>query len=877
MAKASFAFSNFTAGELSPRLDGRTDLAKYFNGVKTMQNFTTHPHGGASRRPGTKFVRETKTSDTSAYSSTTNINRLIPFEFNVEQAYVLEFGSSYFRIHKDGGTVVDGSSNPIEVTTPYTHDKLAALKFTQSADVMYVAHPDFLPRKITRTSHTSWTITEVDLARGPFLDDNTTSTTLSASQRTGDVTITASANTFASTDVGRLIKIYDGFAKIKTFTNATSVVATVQQNQDGRTELMPNYNTTTVSAHEGDPDATGLEHNDRYQDSAGNFVNQGFKVGQRITVTLFSNAANNQTSAIIVEVTDDTILLSPKSDLVNEASALNNSSVSNIIMAGDLGATTEWALGAFSSTTGFPAAVTFYEDRLVFAATTLQPQTVFFSVAGSFEDFFNGVEAADGLTFTIGSNQVNVIRHLSAGRVLLIGTSGGEFVLSSSEQSALTPTNAVIKKQASYGSADVQPVQAANVQLFVQRAKRKLRELIFDFNTDSYQAPDLTILAEHVTQGLLKEIAFQQEPDNIVWCVMEDGSFAGMTYRREENVVAWHDHKLGGFAGNCTVTVSDYANIAVGTTLKFTKSDGTLVTFTSEAVGSSSPVSSTGFRPNTNNNTTADNIFTAINAHADFTVANPAAAVVTVEETSPSPGGFLSVVSSDTDRLTTTNQSFPLVKNVAVIPGTAGEDFVYLVVHRTINGVNKIFIEFLQPFDFGTETQDAFFVDAGLTYSGSAATSISGLNHLEGETVQILANGAIHASKTVSSGSVTLDRSITKAHIGLGYKSTLQTMRIEAGGTQGTAQGKTKRIHEIVLRFFRSVGVKVGSALTELDEIPFRTTGQAMNSPIPLFNGDKIVEFRGGFEEDGFIFVVQDQALPLTITGIFPRLITFDE
>jgi len=108
MAKASPAFTNFTAGELSPRLDGRTDLSKYLNGVKKMENLIVHPHGGASRRPGTKFVREVKNS---AHNC-----RLIPFEFNVTQAYILEFGDEYFRIHKDGGTVVDGSSDPIEVS-----------------------------------------------------------------------------------------------------------------------------------------------------------------------------------------------------------------------------------------------------------------------------------------------------------------------------------------------------------------------------------------------------------------------------------------------------------------------------------------------------------------------------------------------------------------------------------------------------------------------------------------------------------------------------------------------------------------------------------------------------------------------------------------
>jgi len=359
--------------------------------------------------------------------------------------------------------------------------------------------------------------------------------------------------------------------------------------------------------------------------------------------------------------------------------------------------------------------------------------------------------------------------------------------------------------------------------------------------------------------------------------VLENGLFSGMTYRREENVIAWHEHIIGGRSGACTITVSDYANIATGTTLKFTKSDGTIVTFTSEAAGSSDPSSSLGFRPNTNNNTTADNIFTAVNAHADFTVANPAAAIVTIEETSPTPTGFLSCVSSDTTRLATTDQTHALVESVATIPGDLNEDDTYLVVQRTINNATKRYVEYFSSFDFGSDVEDAFFIDSGLTYSGTAATSISGLGHLEGQVVSILANGATHPNKTVSSGGITLDFAVTKAHIGLNYNSTLQTMRIEAGGTEGTAQGKTKRIHEVVLRLFRTVGVKVGSSETELDRIPFRSSAQSMSAAIPLFTGDKEIEFRGGFDTDGFVVVQQDQPLPLTVIGIFPRLITYDQ
>ena len=865
MAKASPPFNNFTAGELSPRLEGRTDVSKYFNGCKKLQNFLIHPHGGASRRPGTKYVNTVKAS--------ANFTRLIPFEFNVEQAYILEFGNQYFRIHKDGGTVVDGSSNAIEVSTVYLTAQVADIKFTQSADVMYLTHPLHPVQKITRTSHTAWTISEVAFLRGPMQDPNITDTTLTANGRTGSgKTITASASTFVSTDVGRLLKLHDGFAKVTGFTSATVVTATVQENAEGRSELMPAYVASTIAFYEGDPSSTGLEHNDRITDTTGSFITQGFKVGQKATITGAGTSGNNITSGLIVQVSADTILFSPSVDLVNEAAG------QAITLNGDLTADDNFSLGAFSTTTGHPAAVTFYEQRLVFGNTNAQPQTLFFSVGGSFEDFADGIDADDALTYTIGSNQVNVIRYLASGRVLIVGTSGGEFAVSASGSSVpLSPTNAQIKRQANYGSANIQPIQVGNVTMFVQRASRKIRELVYNFDTDSYQAPDLTVLAEHITDTGITDVAFQQEPDNIVWCVLTNGNLVGMTYRREEEVVGWHEHIVGGRFGECTVTVSDYANIAVGTTLTFTKSDGSTVTFTSEAAGSSSPASATGFRPNTNNNTTADNIFTAINAHADFTVANPSAAIVVITETIHSSTGFLSCLSSDTTRLETANESQAVVESIAVVPGDLNEDSLYMIVKRTVNGATVRFIEYFSAFDFGNDIEDAFFVDSGLTYSGSAATSISGLNHLEGQTVSILANGATHPDKVVASGAISLDRSVTKAHIGLAYNSILQTMRVDAGGTEGTAQGKIKRIHDITLRLFNTAGISVGSSETEIDRIPFRSSANVMGSALPMFTGDKEVEFRGGFDNDGFIVIKQNQPLPATILAIFPRLQTFDQ
>jgi hypothetical protein len=843
MPRTTLALSSFVSGEFSAKLDGRTDFEKYSSGCKTLENMLVHPQGAATRRVGTQFISEVK--DSSAKT------RLIPFEFSITQTYMLEFGNQYIRFFKDKGQItesnktitgitaanpavvtssshgysngdfviitgvvgmtqvngktfkvadkttntfelqdVDGTdinssgytayssggvANKIyQITTSYTTAQLPDLKFAQSADVLYITHNSHEVSKLSRTGHTSWSLDEIEFTDGPYLSQNTTATTMTPGATTGDdQTLTASASTFASTDVGRLINFSNGYAKIRSYTSATVVKIDIKDNFDN-------------------------------------------------------------TSAV-----------------------------------------TTWKLGAFSDTTGHPSCVSFFEQRLVFAGTTDEPQTLYFSKSGDYENMTTGTNADDAMVYTIASNQVNAIRYLKAVRTLIVGTSGGEWTVSADgTDAAVTPSNVTIKKQSSYGSSTVDAIPAGNATLFLQRAKRKIRELAYDFDVDGYTAPDLTILNETVTDSGINEMAYQQSPDSNLWCVREDGVLACLTYQRSDNVVAWSRHKVGGIGQECTITVSDYANIATGTKLVFTKSNGEEVTFTS----TTGTAGTNEFKTQTNNNTTADNIYTAINAHADFTVANPSAAVVTIRESSHEATGFLTCKSNDDARLTVQNESFPIIESIASISGSLNEDELWIIVKRIINGATRRYVEVFSDFDFDeTTATDFHFVDSGLSYDGTATTSITGLDHLEGQTVQILADGSTHADKIVSSGGITLDRSSKKVKVGLGYNSVLQTMRIEGGSAEGTGQGKVKRISKVVLRLFNTVGVKCGPSLTNLETVPFRTTSSDLDTPVStLLAGDKTVEFTDDYNSDGFIFVKQDQPLPLSLLAIYPTFVISD-
>ena len=674
MARVAVQLTNFTGGELSPRLDGRNDLTKYASGCKTLENMIVYPHGSAARRPGTQFVSEVKDS--------TKKTRLIPFEFSTTQTYMLEFGNQYIRFYKDNGVILDGGS-AYEIASPYLEAELFQIKFAQSADVMYICHPNHEIRKLSRTGHTAWTLADGIITNGPFMDHNIETTTLTPSHKTvgATTTVTASSVTginngsgFVATDVGRFVHIQDGHFTITSITSTTIVVGTV------------------------------------------------------------------------------------------------------VVDLGVTTPTTDFALGSFSGTTGYPSCVTFFEQRLVFAGTLAQPQTIFFSKSGDYENMDDAYHATiaddDAIVYTIASNQVNAIRFMTATRTLIIGTAGGEFTVSGGGVDvAVTPTNILIKKQSNHGSANVDAIAVGNATLFLQRAKRKIRELAYNFDVDGYLAPDMTILAEHISETGIVQMAYQQEPNQIIWCVRTDGQLIALTYQREQQVVAWHRHIFGG----------------------------------------------------------------------SFATGNA------------------------------------VCESVAVLPTDDNEYQTWVIVKRTVNGVTKRYVEYIHTFDFDeTDNTDFNFLDSQLAYDGSATTTISGLAHLEGQTVAVLANGSTHPRKVVSSGSITLDRSATKVKVGLPYVSLLQTMRLDAGSQDGTSQGKTKRIFDITLRIYESIGIEVGPDLDNMERIPFRSSATLMDQAIPVFTGDKEVEFRGNYETDGYVYVRQDQPLPLTILSLYPRLVTND-
>ncbi len=215
-----------------------------------------------------------------------------------------------------------------------------------------------------------------------------------------------------------------------------------------------------------------------------------------------------------------------------------------------------------------------------------------------------------------------------------------------------------------------------------------------------------------------------------------------------------------------------------------------------------------------------------------------------------------------------------VVEDVAVIasPDEKRDDAWY-VVKRTIDGATVYYLEIEEnPRLHETAQKDAFFVDCGITYSGAPASSFSGLDHLEGQTVSVLADGAPAGLFEVSGGNLTIDYPASTLQIGLPTKSVLAPMRPETGTKEDTSQGRLKAYAEVVIRVDQSRGGAVGPSETQADNLPYPLLETPFDTAPPLFTGDVKVVYPGGWTSDADLYIVQTEPLPLTVVAIMPEL-----
>lgn len=772
MPKVSPMQTSFGGGEFSPLLNGQVDLDRYKQALEKCLNYIPSLQGGLVRRSGTKFVAETKTPSSSA--------RLLSFEFSTTQAYILEFGDQYIRFYRNNGQIQSGGS-AYEVTSPYLAADLFQLRITQSADVLYICHPSYAPRTLSRTGHTAWTLATIDFLDGPYLPINTSVTSLTPSAATGaGVTLTASSiaglndgTGFKTTDVGRLIRLREG-----------SVWGYVK---------ITGWTSTTV-----------------------------------VTVTVLSTLTNTS-------------------------------------------AKTFFRMGVWSGTTGYPSVLTFHEDRLVFAGNTNYPQRMDASVTSEYSNFAPSdtagvVLSTHALSFTFNANDVNVVRWvISDEKGLLVGTAGGEWLVRpSSTGEALTPSNVTAKRSTKYGSANVQALQFGKSVLFLQKAGRKVRELTYFFDADGFRATDLTLLAEHISVTGVTEMAAQKEPQPILWCVRGDGYLAGLTYERDVDSfkVGWHRHLVGGV---------------------------------SDAAGSAAIVESAAAIPSADG--TRDELWVLVKRYVDGAVVRHIEYLMPIFDdateakdaffvdcglTYDSPKTITGITRANPAVVTSNTHGFDngdklLLSDILGLTMDEGDDT------SALNGISvKVKNKTANTFEItdldGNNIDTSAFFSAYV--SGGEAREfisiISGLDHLEGEVVDILGDGAVQPSRTVTGGEITLKTPATTVHIGFGFISQGKMLRLNAGAADGASIGKTQRTHRMGIMLHRSLGLKIGMSFDDLTAVTFRRTSDKMGRAIALFTGILSEEIEGDYDFENQFCFQQDQPLPSMLLALMPQMHTQD-
>ncbi len=827
--------TSFNAGEFSPLLEFRSDFSKYDNACSELENMYVLIQGPVVRRPGSKYIAEVKDSD--------DVTRLLRFEYAKTDAYVLEFGDLYMRVYRNGAQV-ESAGSPYEIVTPFSTEELPSIQFVQSADVVYLVDGNDPPQKLSRTGHTSWTIEDMNFAgTGPFRDENTSTTTLTPSATTGAITLEASAAIFDADHVGSIWQIrhlvdansltgildanessatitVEGSWHFTTHGSWTGLVTLQRSDDDGSNwaaALPPTYSKYDTNIDEIDEET---EPGIIYRVNMADFVSGS---------CTYNLALSNYYQTGSVEITD-----------FNTTTDVN---ATVIIELGGTDATDKWSEGYWSDHRGWPQTVEFHEQRLGFAGSETYPQTIWMSQTDDYNNMTIGTEDDDGLIYVLPGQ--NPIQWMLSSEFLFIGSIGGAGRLGGSDpDQALTPTNVEYKSQTRNGSALIQAVQAGGAILFVERSGMKVREFAYSLEQDKFVAPDLTILAEHITGDGVIEIAYQSRPYPLLWCVLDDGDIAVMGYNRENDVIGW----------SRVTTDGDYESVSV---IPSTGEDQVWA-IVNRTIDSSTVRYVEQFQPIDWGTDQNDCFF--------------------VDSGGTFDGGAAVTVSGVT-------QAAPAVVTVSAMPtALANGDLVkfYGVGGMTdlnwkvygVNEVNSVDLTF-ELRDPG-DTIDINSVGFTAFTSGGrvqeVARTITGLDHLEGETISILGDGSQMSDETVASGSITIDNYAGVIHYGLPYTSELETMPLlfqEEG--QGVSASRTTRISAVRVNFYKSLGVQVGT-ISGTEAVSFVDPSDDVSARVSLFSGWRQTPVLQGFWDIPTVYLKQEEPLPMTVKAIVSEL-----
>lgn len=506
----------------------------------------------------------------------------------------------------------------------------------------------------------------------------------------------------------------------------------------------------------------------------------------------------------------------------------------------------------FTSSADYARACAFYEGRFSQAGFAGHASFVQLSKspnattgATQFTDFTLGISDGDAISVTTVDMQGGRVLWALGGARFVIGTDVGVFVVD--QGTAMTPTTAAPRIEDDFGCADIQGVKIGSTPIYVQRDKKHVRTLEYGVNSDgsySYSAKDMTLLADHITGSGVVDIAVQRIPEPIAWFVTSAGYLAALTYDRENGIAAWHRHTTKGTVeAVCVVpgAIEDEVWLVVNRTV-----GGSTVRYVEYML------------PRDFGTDQKDAIF----VDAAITIDGGAAVAIS------------GVTKAGPAVVTATGHGFSnndLVKIAGVVGMTEINDHVYMVKNKTINTF-ELYIE------DGTSAVNSTSFTA-YTSGGTAQKvykTVTGLAHLEGLNVHVLADGAVQADedkpKTVASGAITLDAEANRIQVGVGYISKVLLPKLDINSVGGTTIGDKKHIDQLIVRIYQTLGMKVGPSYAKAEAVTFRTAADLMDNPIALSDEDILKSFPGKVSSSGDVMLIQDQPLPSNILAVVARI-----
>lgn len=911
----------FIAGEISPALYGRSDLTKYDLGMALADNFFVDYRGGLSTRPGFEFCD---------FVRDTGVARFIPFQFSsdLSNTYGLLFGNNYVRFVQDGAYVLEdgvavtdstaevitapahGYANgdwvkfedigasiddrsfeifdvttdtfkakvmplaatfttfPIdavgtvfrvyEVVTTYTSAQLPNITYHQYRDLIRLTHEAHPVRNLTRMDHTDWELTAEPFAvattppvitSGAFSDVGTAQVIFAVTAVYADGSESTQSNLFL-VDNGVNFTTEEGSVKIEWSAvpgalryNVYRSVLSSSLDLDAGTEL--GYVGQATGTSFVDPNIIPA-----WTKKPPKPYNP-FDPGVIISMDVLTGGA----TALLVE---PVTIVDPTGTGFEGYAVTNGSAVTSIIVlnggrdyslpvvtVGASGATVDVEITALTGT--YPRVNGIYQQRQIYASSISRPLTVWGSKPKLYRDFSSAdpILASDAFEFDIDSPSVTPVRHMMTTRGgILLFTQEGIWILSGGSSQVLSPTNALAEPQTFNGVSALHPIRVGSDILFVEGRGFAVRLLSYNEISRVYSGADRSIMSNHLF-GEEKQVtswAYQESPYKVVWGVRSDGELLAFTIVQDEDVYAWTHGSTRGY-------FRDIVNIREG--------DSDRVYVLVERLVQGEYVQ----------------MFERM-APREFVRVEDAWCVDSgLSNVLPTPVGNLALAYDDEVLYGTAGTYVFDSGDIGKIVRCAGGRYEVVSLLTAQIAALKI-LDAPTMFLPQTDEQIIQIAEFGEWTMGEKFTSFSGLWHLEGETVSILADGNVFPQQVVTAGALTLPNAVSKATVGLPFKCVAKTLPMIV--PNAGIEAKRKRIVGLAVRLDRARGLACGRSLDDLYEIRERTT-EPYGHPILMSNGVKYQLLSSNWDVEGQTYIVQDYPLPATLLGLVSDIEVGDE